>query len=533
VQPDAGRIQEQLRVPEPPRKPPAAEIRIEPPAGELKADTPPFFVRSFRVTGATIFPENRLAGLLGEPQRPLTLREVQALADRVTDLYHRAGYIVARAIIPAQDVRDGVVEVRVIEGRYERIDIANASDVSERRIRGLLGRVTEEALVYGPALERAVLLITDLAGVQAKATLEPGTRQGYTNLVLEIVPTRAAEYDATFDNGGSRFTGRYRLSGGATLNSPLGLGDRANVRVITSGENLSFVRLAYEAPVGYSAVRASVYVSETQYRLGERFTALEASGMAQNVGGAFTYPVMRSADRNIRAQVGAEARELDDRIATFQVYNERSLGLFQWGGAADARDGVFGGGISTLQALLTHGRVFLHTPELIASDATTAQTQGHFAKLSLGASRLQTVSDRLRLGLNYTGQLTSRNLDSSEKLSVGGMTGVRAYPPGEAAGDDVHLLQGELRYNAGPFGIGQLAPLLFVDYARSRVNHQLWSGFSGQNVRTLYDAGIGAEWANPGLWFARGWYAHKLGDEQATADRDRAFRLWLQVGMLF
>jgi hemolysin activation/secretion protein len=533
VPPDAGRIQEQLRVPEPPKKPAAPQIRIEPPPGEAKADTPPFFVTSFRVTGATVFPEQRLVALLGEPQRPMRLAEVQALADRITELYRQHGYVVARALIPAQDVRDGVVEVRVVEGRYERIDISNASKVSERRIRGLLGAVSEDALVHGPSLERAVLLISDLAGIQARATLEPGTQPGYTNLVLEIVPARATEYDVSLDNGGSRFTGRYRLSAGATLNGPFDIGDRLSVRALTSGQNLSFVRLAYEAPVGVSGLRAIAYASETDYHLGDQFTSLQASGMARNLGAVFAYPLMRSADRNLRVQLGAEARELDDRIDAFQVHNEKSLGLLQWGGAGDARDGFLGGGITAVQALLTHGRVYLHTPDLAASDATTARTQGHFQKLFLGANRLQRVTDKLRLGLNYTGQLASRNLDSSEKLSVGGITGVRAYPAGEAAGDDVHLLQAELRYNAGTWGSAQLSPLVFLDYARSRINHQAWEGFSGRNTRSLYDAGIGAEWANPGIWFIRGWYAHKLGSEEATADRDKAFRLWFQVGMLF
>src|SRR5207244_7002490 len=121
--PDAGRIQEQLRVPAPPRKPAAPQIRVEPPAGQARADTPPFLVSKFKVTGATVFPESQLEAMLGEPNREMTLAEAQALAERITEFYKDKGYIVARALIPAQDVRDGVVEVRVIEGRYESVTI--------------------------------------------------------------------------------------------------------------------------------------------------------------------------------------------------------------------------------------------------------------------------------------------------------------------------------------------------------------------------------------------------------------------------
>ncbi len=533
VQPDAGRIQEQLRVPEPPRKPAAPQIRIEPPAGEAKVDTPPFFVASFRVTGATVFREEELLRLLGEPRRAMTLAAVQALAERLTKLYKERGYIVARALIPAQDVRDGIVEVRVVEGRYERIDISNASDISEARIRGLLGRVTEGALVHGPTLERAVLLISDLAGIQPKATLEPGAQPGSTNLVLEIVSTRAAEYDISLDNGGSRFTGRYRLSFGATANSPLNVGDRLSARVLTSGEKLQSLRLAYEAPLGQSGLRGSAYASETTYKLGDDFAALQASGAARSWGGGLAYPVIRSSDLNFRIQFGGEARELVDRIGSFDIVNEKSVRAVQAGGGGDFRDPVLDGAVTAFQALFSQGRLTLHTPALIASDAATARTEGEFHKVSLGASRLQGLTKNLRLVVNYAGQLASDNLDSSEKFSVGGITGVRAYPSGEAAGDDVHLLQAELRYNAGAWRGGRLAPSLFIDHARSRINHQVWEGFTGKNDRTLSGFGIGAEWAIPGLWFARGWYAHKLGGEAATADRDRVGRLWLQAGMLF
>jgi hemolysin activation/secretion protein len=533
VQPDAGRIQEQLRAPEPPRKPAAPQIRIEPPAGEAKADTPPFFVAGFRVTGATVFPDAYLRGLLGEPKRAMTLAEVQALAERITDLYKSRGYIVARALIPAQDVRDGIVEVRVVEGRYERIDINNASDLSESRLRALLGDVREDAIVHGPTLERAVLLISDLAGIQPKATLEPGAQTGYTNLILEVAPTRGIEYDISLDNAGSRFTGRYRLSQGLALNSPLKIGDRMSARMVTSGHNLTSVRLAYDAPLGATGARASGYVSETTYRLGDQYTALEASGSARNVGVGLAYPLVRSADFNLRALANGEARELDDRIASLDILNEKNAQVIQWGGGGDLRDSLLGGAITAFQALVTHGRLTLHTPALIASDAATARTQGNFYKLSFAVNRLQGLTDTLRLALNYTGQLASDNLDSSEKFSVGGISGVRAYPPGEAAGDDVHLVQAELRYNAGTWRGGQLAPSFFVDHARSRINHQTWESFTGKNERRLSGFGVGAEWAIPGFLFVRGWYAHKLGEEAATADVDKSGRIWVQAGALF
>lgn len=531
--PDAGRIQEQLRPPEPARKPAPAQIRIQPPPGPAKVETPPFYVASFRVRGATVFPEADLQRLLGEPQRNMTLAELQNLVERINEHYRARGYLVARALIPPQDVRDGVVEVRVVEGRYERIEIANASEMSEARIRATVGALREDAVVHGPTLERSVLLLSDLAGIQPKATLEPAAQPGYTNLMMEIVPTRPYDFDATVDNGGSKVTGRYRLTAGAAWNSPLQIGDRASLRYVTSGEKLNSVRLGYEAPIGTSGLRANAFGAYTPYELGEQFANLDATGWSRSFGAGLGYPVIRSSDLNLRAQAGLEHRTLEDRIGLFDIENDKRLAVLQWGATGDFRDGLFGGAISAFQALVSNGKLNLRSAGLVQTDEATTRSEGNFYKFVLGFQRQQRVVEALRLTLNYTGQLAGQNLDSSEKFSVGGLTGVRAYPPGEAAGDDVQLAQAELRYAAGSVLGGQLTPVAFIDYAHSRINHRTWAGFTGDNTRELAGWGAGLEWSMTAQFFTRGWYARKIGNEPATADNDRDDRVWFQAGMLF
>ena len=531
---DAGRIQEQLRAPEPPRKPGAApQIRIDPPAGEAKADSPPFHVATLRVTGATLYTADSLERFAGPAGRDMTLRELQERAERITKFYKDAGYVVARAFVPAQDVRDGVVELQVVEGRYARIDIANASDVSETYLRRILGSVREDAVVHGPTLERAVLLISDLAGVQPKATLEPGAQPGTTNLVLEDAAAKSVDYDITLDNAGSTFTGKNRATLGVAVNSPTNVGDRASARYVTSGEGLNSLRLAYDRPLGASGLRGNAFLSATYYELGEDFASLQANGSARYAGAGAMYPLVRSAAFNLRFIGNFEYRELDDRVEAAGVVNEKSALAAQWGGNIDLRDAFLGGGLTVAQALVTNGRLRIHTEPLFSTDNDTTRTRGDYAKLSLLLNRLQTLTEDLRLVLNYTGQLASQNLDSSEKFSLGGISGVRAYPAGEAAGDDVHLFQAEARLNAGTWLGGQFVPSAFVDMGTSRLNHEPWSTFTGVNYRKLAGAGVGLEWSRPGQLFLRGWYAHKIGNEPALADEDRPSRVWVQGGVLF
>ena len=533
VQPDAGRVQEQLRAPVPAPTPSRPDIRIEPPPADRKADTPPFHVSRFRVTGGTVFSDEQLLEVLGPAGEALTLAQIQERADRLTKFYNDRGYVVARALVPAQDVRDGVVEIRVLEGRYGNIDIRNATELSESRLRGLLGDVREEALIHGPTLERGVLLLSDLAGVQPKATLEPGQETGTSDFVLELGAGPEREYSATVDNAGSRFTGKHRLSLAGVWNSPASIGDRLSGNLVTSGNLLLSLRLAYEMPLGSSGLRAGPYVSRTTYQLGDAFAALDASGTADSAGATASYPLIRSSVLNVRAVTGGESRRLEDRIGVTNTTNEKHANVLQLGVGGDVRDGFLAGAITAFQAQVTRGRLMLDSPALAAADAAGANTAGGYTKFTVMLNRIQGLSETFRLSANYTGQWAAKNLDSSEKFSLGGLTGVRAYPPGEAAGDEGHLLQLELRHQGKSIGQGQFVPFGFFDAAQSRSTNDVFPGFAAKNVRHLAGYGLGAEFSVPGSYFARAWIARKAGAEAATADQDRTARFWMQAGMLF
>ena len=533
VQPDAGRVQEQLRVPSsaPTAKPPS--IRIDPPPPGKTIDTPAFPVAGFRIVGATAFPENVLLELLGPAGLELTLGQIQVRADRLAKFYVDQGYSVARALVPAQDVRDSIVEIRLVEGRYGRIEIRNVTEISESRIRSLLGNAKEGELVHGPTLERGVLLLSELAGIVPKATLEPGEAAGLTDLVLEIGAGRNVEYDLTFDNAGSRFTGSKRISAGVTVNSPADIGDRFTMRVVTSGKEMLSLRLAYELSVGPTGLRGGPYVSRTTYQLGDTFAALEASGTSDAVGASFTQPIIRSSAFNLRATVGGEGRRLEDKVGTTNTVNDKSARVLQLGLGGDARNTLLAGGMTGFQCQLTSGNVSLQTAALVAADAAGAATQGGFSKILATANHSQTLTETWRLTVNYSGQWARDNLDSGEKFSLGGLSGVRAYPPGEASGDEAQLLQLEIRHQGFALGPGQFAPFGFYDAARSRLNHRIYAGFAGRNIRALAGHGLGVEWTMPGGVFIRAWFARKSGSEVATSDTDRPSRFWTQAGLTF
>jgi hypothetical protein len=100
-----------------------------------------------------------------------------------------------------------------------------------------------------------------------------------------------------------------------------------------------------------------------------------------------------------------------------------------------------------------------------------------FNKLNFDIARIQLVSSGWSVYGRLSAQWATDNLDSSEKFILGGPYGVRAWPNGEAPGDQGWLAQLELRYRWGP-----VEPFVFYDGWRIRVNHEPFA-VGGQQPR--------------------------------------------------
>ncbi|MDO9224290.1 MAG: POTRA domain-containing protein, partial [Caulobacter sp.] len=108
----------------PPRTVPAPrlEIQKEPAPVSAPADASAIVVQRLAVTGASVYSESELMAIAGiVPGQRLTLGDLNAMADRVTNRYRQDGYLVGRAYLPAQEVKDGVVTMAVLEGTYGNV----------------------------------------------------------------------------------------------------------------------------------------------------------------------------------------------------------------------------------------------------------------------------------------------------------------------------------------------------------------------------------------------------------------------------
>jgi hemolysin activation/secretion protein len=533
ARPDAGQTLESVHPP--PAAPGLNPAAALPPEAERPAmialDTRSVLVRHWRITDAHIFPVAELERLIGEYRgQKLTLAELNAVAGRITTYYRQHGYLLSRAYVPAQTVRDGTVEIAVIEGHLAEIDVTNTSPVSGHLITKHLGHLRSTTAVEGQTIERSLLLLSDLPGVEVRSTLMPGATVGTSNLDVQMRGTARLNGSVDADSFGNRYTGQYRGGGTLNVNDPFNHGDLLTLRADSSGPDMSYGRVAWQTPLGGNGLKAGVAGSDLYYRLGEEFKSLDAFGSAQVYTLWTAYPVIRSLYRNLAVQFSYDDKRLDDRVDSTDSDSRKTLGVWTLGLSGDRTDGVGGGGVSVFSLNLVNGNLRLD-PVSAAIDrgAGGHRTEGRYNKLAFSYSRTQTLTDELSLYTAVTGQASSKNLDSSETQSLGGAYGVRAYPQNEATGDDVAMLSVELRWKLPT--LPELQPIGFVDAGTARLNHSPLPTDTN-NRRTLAGEGFGLQWARANR-FALKTYLAWHSTAPPTTDVDRRPRIWLEFAQYF
>lgn len=503
------------------------------PAPDTGASGAAIRVESVHITGHTLFSEAELIDASGvTPGSTLTLLDLRNAAAAITHFYNVHGYFLAQAYLPAQDVNQGAVTIAVIEGRYGDIELRNQAGISDRVPRNLTNDLHSGDPVATAPLERSLLLLSDVPGVIVRSTLSPGDAVGTSDLTIDLDRGRRVTGSLEADNAGNRYTGEYRFGGSINFNNPTGIGDQVSLRLLASTEGLAYGRAAYQAPIGDGTL--GVAYTHLQYELGREFENLDATGTADILSVFGSYPVIRSRTNNLYAVASYDMRMLEDEIGLVSQVSNKTSHSISGGIRGDWTDTFGGGGSNAYSAIWTTGDLDIEDPAERAADTLTAQTQGSFNKLQFSFARLQAIGGPLSLYASVRGQLAFDNLDSSEKMELGGAYAVRAYPEGEAYGDEgyVATLEARLMLDRWTGSLpGRFQAIAFVDAGEVNFAHDPW--FAGSNTATRYGAGVGLVWAGPDDLMIRATYAARIDDQEVTSGPDENGRAWFQITKLF
>lgn len=507
---DAGRIlrdeQNRNRSVAPPARASIPLKTQEPATAQDATGGPKIRVSSLRFVGNTALDaEKLLASLDISPDRELDLGQLRKLAERVTQVYRQAGYPFAQAVLPKQEIKEGVVVIEVIEGRYGSVAVTG-DDRLAAHVEGYLGALKPGALIEENELQHALLVMSEVPGVTFSPVFSPGALGGTAD--LKVLASRDDDWhgSAKIDNYGVRFSGAYRLQLEATRAGLFRLGDKVGANLLVTDERLLLGGARYELPLSFSGLRAFAGYSRTDYQLGAGYQGF--TGLADTWSAGLTYPLLRSRQTNLTLTFATEHKRLEDRYLGAS-YESRELTLATAGLQFDRRDAAFGGGLSYGELKLYGGNV---------SSDVAGSLQGGFTKANLSIARLQNVSEGFTLFGSLSAQVADRTLNAAESFSLGGAAGVRAFPNGEAQASRGALGQLELRYARG-----SLSPYLFYDQGRT-------SAQLTQAARSLGGAGLGLRFQSGSLSADAACAWKTKGGDAVSDSRQKDPRLWVSLG---
>jgi hemolysin activation/secretion protein len=536
--PDAGSVLQQIEKQQHNVLPQKSAPQFEPPPPLTSLGGATVTVTAFRFAGNTLLTVRQLTPAVTRfTGHPIDFAELQNAAIAVATAYRNAGWVV-RAYLPQQDVTGGVVTIQIVEAKF---GAARVEGQSRHASTARMQRMVEAAQASGKpvkadALDRAILLINDLPGVSATGRLSEGERQAETDLVLSVADAPLVTGTVTADNAGARATGSARIVADASLNGRLGVGDRVDAMLLhTKGSD--YQRLAYSLAAGNLGWRVGVNASHLTYNIVTAdFAALDAHGTSTNVGLEASYPLLRSRLKNLYFSFNADDKRFDN-ISADQTTTDYSVQSGTFNLYGNLFDGVHGGGANSASIALELGHVDLDGSPNEASDALTTRTAGTFKKVRFSVSRLQVVTARVALYASFSGQAASKNLDSSEKLYLGGAQGVRAYPENEGGGSEGLLMNIEARARL-PANFNATG---FFDWGTVHFNkNNDFAGAPAHNSDELKGVGICVAWVASFGLNLKATLARRIGrNPEPTStgdDQDGSLiknRLWLQASMPF
>jgi len=528
--------------------PSTAEVRVQQPADAQPCSfaSSPLTAEITTLTfadgrGGSLPPEilQLLSGIRPKPGvQPIA--QLCALRDEAASRLAAAGYIAA-ASIPSQEIADGQARLTVILGRLVDVRITGGSERARAAIGGRADRLKSLYPLRTDALERELLLASDVPGQQVQMVLQSaGTAPGELVGVLTL-RSQPFAVTANVNNLGSRQIGRengtLRLEGyGLTgLNDVTFVGASATAdfeeqRTIQGGHYFGFDNgMTFGGSVAYAWSRPSL--GALDLRSESLLAAIEARA-----------PLARTVRARADASAGLEIVEQTSRLgggsAAAPVTRDKlRVGFLRLQGRA--QQPTVGGGEAwsmggTLE--LRKGLDILDASqrgEIDADGYFPSQAQGNPTAFVVrgGVNSSIALTRRFALGSVFQGQWAPDPLLNFEEFSVGDYTIGRGYDPSVTSGDSAIAMRLEPSWVL-PVQSSRLALQAYGFYDAVRI----WNEDTGstENGRNLRSAGLGLRAILPGRLVIDGGWAHPFDEPLNQPGAERASdRFLISVSVQF
>ena len=463
------------------------------PAGS--AVTGRFILGAVHIEGATAFSQAELSPLF-EPYLATEVDEstLNEIAARITDRYRKAGYLLSYAMVPAQDVRAGIVRIAVVEGLVDTIRIEGAGN-GLSTVEAIAAPLLKDVPLRDRTLERAIGLVRDLPGftvVDASLTRsDADARRHALKIVVARDPIRALAYT---DNRVTDENGRIRLYSSASLASLAMTGDDLRVDLFAiPGNHYRYVygQLAASVPLGHDGLRFAA--SASAGKQDQRISGHDFDDSSTNFAALLSYPVLRSRALTMVAKVSINDWRSTGETGGTRIQRDRlrvaRIGVDLSNESRTRLSGEFS---------LSRGLGFDGMTEKGDLLASRPDASGRFTKAAFTLQLTQPISEKFTLQALMAGQYSDRPVLSVEEFALGGNRLGRAFDFNAITGDRGLGGGVELAYRLGDLKRGPQGIQVF-GFADGGAAFQAGSPAGVRRKNSLMSAGLGSRFTLAGV----------------------------------
>ncbi|TAL21767.1 MAG: ShlB/FhaC/HecB family hemolysin secretion/activation protein, partial [Nitrospirae bacterium] len=446
----SGEILQQLEkkeiVPKPSPETPVIEKKEEKPPKAV--DGKKILIRQIKLQGAALIEEQTLKTILSKYEnKELTLSEMNQIAEDITANYRKQGYILAYAYIPPQEIKDGILEISVIEGKTGEITVRGNKSYSAKFIQRHLERIKQDPSLKEETIERALLILNEYPSLNVKASLTAGKDLGATDIAAQAKDSLPISGNLSYDNFGTNITSKHRLGAAFNIGNLITSGDYLMLRGLTGLDRidlnkLSYGRAEYLFPIDYNGTKMGLNYANSVYKAGEQYTILDIHGKAHVAGIYLTHPIIKTRKNTLDIKLGFDYKDVYDYLLD-SIRSKDNIRVFNLGATSDSIDNLYGRNIITL-TYHQGVRNLLGGNGKKDPDASRLNADGAFAKYTADIIRLQKLPGYNHLMLRGSGQLSEDNLFVAEQFMLGGAGSVRGFRPSSQSGDSGYFGSAEL-----------------------------------------------------------------------------------------
>jgi hemolysin activation/secretion protein len=416
---------------------------------DIQADATPFFVlRNVLLTGAHAIPPDRLAAawqpFLG---KKVSQADLATIAGGIGDVYRAAGFHLSRAIVPPQDIQDGTVRVRIIEGTISDVEL-KGEGAEQFGIRAMLApMMLSDQPSRLSTLERQLVLINARPGVRITDSQieEIGNVSGRFRLVISVQTWHIYAY-VGLDNLGSSSVGPWQSYATAAYNSLITPGDTLAVNLSTTPgdvRQLRFGRISWEAPIGIDGVRVGASGLYSEVWPGDIRREFSDNTKTEAFELRASFAALQTQRSTLTLTVATAFSNVSEQDTFGPIYRDR-IRTFSLNGDYKLQDNF--GGTNYLTVNWRQGLDILGAAP--TNDFTSVlDASPKFSALNFWFTRYQTINDSFSLKFASAGQVASGPMFLSQQFYLGGLAFGRGYGAAEISGDNGIAGSLELRFD--------------------------------------------------------------------------------------